>query len=343
LPSLTAIFGNSDEESPDNEKLMHLYWNRNELKKEFAGLRKEQFRLQDKIRQQEGASARLQQKLDHLEGLLIDPEWARSVLVFFQLRSVALRCENKLARFAERLKQQREQKKNGRILVGWNDIQEKESGSIKANLLERRNIIQQYQDQAQAERHRLESLTGFFAISKRRPVASNLQNLEDQILIEEAEESGLKTQLDEIETRTPPDAEGLDTMAKRSINFMIIAYAQQLHIQIGDDAFVSLIKESSEKSVGSVVYGNESECEEILGRVRRCSQAMDSDTDFADILQKRAKLISENALYHKDDDAVPVPGSVATLYKLDGGGGVRESDANLLGENYWRIATMLSR
>ena len=198
MPSLTAIFGNSDEESPDNEKLMHLYWNRNELKKEFAGMRKEQFRLQDKIRQQEGASARLQQKLDHLEGLLIDPEWARSVLVFFQLSSVALRCEIKLARFAEQLKQQREQKQNGRILAGWNDIRAKESGPIKANLLERRNNIQQYQDQAQAERHRLESLTGFFGIFKRRPVASNLQNLQEHILTVDALYSSLPSQLGEI-------------------------------------------------------------------------------------------------------------------------------------------------
>jgi hypothetical protein len=70
---------------------------------------------------------------------------------------------------------------------------------------------------------------------------------------------------------------------------------------------------------------------------------MESDTDFADVLQKRAKLISDNAMYHKDDDAVPVSGSVATLYKIDRNGVVRESDANLLGENCWRIAKMLSR
>ena len=223
MSSLTTIFGNSDEESPDNEKLLHLYWNRNELKKEFAGMRKEQFRLQEKIRQAEGVSARLQQKLDHLEGLLIDPDWARSVLVFFQLHGVALRCESKLARFAEQLKQQREQKQNSRILAGWNDIRAKESGPIKANILERRNNIQQYQDQRQAERHRIESSTGFFGIFKRRPLAANLQNLEEQILNQEAEESALRAQLDEIESRIPPDAEGLDTFAKRSINCMIIA------------------------------------------------------------------------------------------------------------------------
>jgi hypothetical protein len=50
LTSLTAIFGSSAEKPDDNEqeseKLLNLYWNRAELKKEFAELRNEKFRLQ---------------------------------------------------------------------------------------------------------------------------------------------------------------------------------------------------------------------------------------------------------------------------------------------------------
>ena len=73
MSSLTAIFGNSEEKSHDTEKLLQLYWNRAELKKEFAGMRKEQFRLQDRIKQQEGVAARLQQKLDHIERSEVGP------------------------------------------------------------------------------------------------------------------------------------------------------------------------------------------------------------------------------------------------------------------------------
>ena len=58
------------------------------------------------------ATARLQQKLDHLEELLLDPDWAANVVVFYQLRSLALRCQRKLAKFAEQLKQQREQRQD---------------------------------------------------------------------------------------------------------------------------------------------------------------------------------------------------------------------------------------
>ena len=119
MSSLAAIFGNSPEKSQESEKLLDLYWNRAALKKKFAGMRKEQFRLQDKIKQQEGVIGRLQQKLDHLEDLLVDPDLAHNVIVFYQLRGLALRCQRKLTNFAEQLKQQREQKLYDRLLVSW--------------------------------------------------------------------------------------------------------------------------------------------------------------------------------------------------------------------------------
>ena len=110
LGSLAALFGSSEVEDTgqDSAKLMDLYWNRAELKKAYADARNEHFRLKDRIKKQEGATARVQQKLDHIEDLLIDPESAFNVLVFYQLRGLSMRCESKLALFAEQLKLQRE-------------------------------------------------------------------------------------------------------------------------------------------------------------------------------------------------------------------------------------------
>ncbi|NOX68096.1 MAG: hypothetical protein GXP15_02835 [Gammaproteobacteria bacterium] len=343
LSSLTAIFGSSEEDSPDNEKLLHLYWNRNALKKEFAGLRNEQFRLKEKIRQQEGVSAGLQQKLDHMENLLLDPEWSRSVAVFYQLRAVALQCEGKLARFAERIKQQHERKQNDKLLASWNEIRAKDSAPLKMEILERRDAIQCLEDQSQSDRRQLRELNGLFRFFKRRSLRSNIAERADRIQVAKLEEAALKAQLDDVKSRTPPDTMGLDTRAKRSVNFMILAYTQHLYLQIGDRTLVGLVKESRDKSVGSVNYGSEKECAELLKLVPGCIAAIDGESNFAEALQKRAKLISEKAQFYKEDDAVPVPGTVSTLLEIDADGQVHESDVNLLGDNYWRIAATLSR
>ena len=80
MASRQAIFGVTGEHGEDNEKLVELFKNRAELKKEFAALNKEKYRLQQMIKEQQGATARIVQRLEHLENLLVDAEW-REVLL----------------------------------------------------------------------------------------------------------------------------------------------------------------------------------------------------------------------------------------------------------------------
>lgn len=343
MSSLTAIFGHSAEKSQDSEKLLHLYWNRAELKKEFAGMRNEQFKLQDKIKEQEGVAARLQQKLDHLEELLIDPDWAHNVIVFYQLRGLALRCQRKLAKFAEQLKQQREQKQHNRLLVSWNEERTREARVLERQISEKRAAVQQSEDQLQAERRRLMSMSGFLKIFRRRSVTAILSNLSEKIEAAQQEEQALLRSVQQIQERKPPDNQGLDTPSKRSINLMIIAFAQQQFLTFADNELAALAKEASEKSVGAINYGMRIDCEQLLGRVQKRIQMMEQASDFAGVLQRRSKLLGEKALYRNESDVIPVSATVATLYEIDNNGIVSEGQANMLGENWWGISKILSR
>ncbi len=343
MGSLAALFGSSEEKEQDSEKLMDLYWNRAELKKAFADARKEHFRLQDKIKQQEGATARIQQKMDQLEDLLIDPQWAHNVVVFYQLRGLALRCERKLANFAEQLKQQREQKNHGGLMSEWNAQLTEESAAIEAQLLIKRQEMQQLEDRLQAERRRLEDMGGLQKVFKSRSVNADLEQLEQQIASLRAEDASLIAELAAINERTPPASQGLDVSNKRSINLMILAFAQQLYLQFTDRDFAALVKESSEKSVGSVNYGNQRECAQILERTEMCIEIMEQGADLAGILQQRAKLIGEKALFTNDADVVPVADTTTTVFDIGDDGLVKIKEASILGDNYWGITKVLSR
>ena len=343
MSSLSALLRNSTEKSPGDEKLMDLYWNRNELKKEFADMRNEKFRLQDKIKQQDGAIARLQQKLDHLEELLIDPEWARNALVCYQLRGIGLRCQRKLSRFAEQLKQQREQKQQNQVMSSWKNAIALERQALESQIGAHQETIMQLEDRSRAENRRLEEMSGFLRLIRRRSICSGIDELNQQIHLEEQEQDALRAKIEQVNGRQPPDNAGLDIATKRSINFMILAFAQQLYLLFEDDELASLVKEASEKSAGAIRYGDDQDCEAILKRIRRSMAAMEKSGDFADALQRRAKLISERAVFQDDDDAVPAAGTVATLYRIGSNGIVTEGDVNILGDNYWGVAGFLSR
>lgn len=344
MTSRAAIFGNTQEKpEAESEKLLNLYWNRAELKKEFAELREEQFRLQSRIKEEEGATARFQQKLEHLERLLLDPEWVNSVVAYYQFRGLNLRCQSKLERFAEELKQQREQKRNCQRLANWNEQRAREAERIERQIGERRMQLQMLEDQLLAERHRLSTLSGLLRFVRRRSITASLENLAATIEAAQQDEEQLLLQFDEIQKRQPPDIVGLDIGTKRLINFMILAFAQQLYLHFSDDDLARLAKESGDKSVGAINYGSKKECDVLIARIKKRAESLEKATNFADILQQRAKLIAENALFHSDDDAVPVPGSVVTVFAISDKRVIREVDANLLGENYWDLSSILSR
>ena len=343
MASRQAIFGTAGEHGDDNEKLVELFRNRAELKKEFAALSKEKYRLQQVIKEQQGATARVTQRLEHLEGLLVDPEWVNTVVVFYQLRALNRRCQGKLAKFAEQLKQQREKRVRDAQLRAWRDQCNARRGKLDAKLEQLREKLGLLEGQLQSERQRAESRSGLSRLFKARSASGELADLEAQVDAARDTERSLLAKIEEVEKAEPPDTPGLSIAEKRSINFMIVAFAQHLYLQFRDRSLVALVKESSEKSVGAINYGSKRDCDLLLERITGHVEAMEKAGDYADLLKRRAELIAEHALFKDDDDAAPVAGTVATVFAINANGVVSKLDANLVGDNYWGIANVLSR
>ena len=343
MTSLTAIFGSSQDDAGDSEKLLELYWNRAELKKEFANLRDETFKLKDQIKTEQGNTARAYQKLEHMENLLLDPEWVHSVVVFYQLRALNQRCKARLAGFAEQLKQQREKRQHSRMLEEWNARRQAEAEAVEARIVEQREKKQMLEDQLQAERHRFTMMGGLMRFFRGRSMKKLLDQIAEDIASAQQQEAILQSELTAIRYREAPDTQGLDVGSKRSINLMILSYAQELYLHFEDDDLASLAKESGEKSVGAVRYGSKADCDFMLKKIVERSNCIAKATTVADLLKQRAVLLAEGASYSDDEDAVPTPDSVSTLFQFSKHGDARQKAVNIVGENYWDIAKVFSR
>lgn len=342
MSSKAPILGQT-KDGQGNDKLLDLYWNRAELKKAYAEAKDEKFRLNKYIDEHKGSIARLQQQLEHLEGLLIDPQWVFSVTVHYQLRALNRRCSNRLANFAEQLKQQREKRQHGKLMETWNSKRAGRAADVEASLTKLREQSKTYQQRASGEQARLDGMSFILRQFKKRSIQNQLDALHETTAALSAKEQELLQRLGELQQSQPPEHQGLDLSAKRSINFMIMAFAQQLYIQFGDDNLASLVKEAGDKSVGAIQYGDKSDCDRILSQIKARWNAFDNVSDYADELQQRARLLAKRAIYMQDEDVVPVAGSVGTLIAFTDGGAVNERNANLLGENYWGLANTLAR
>jgi hypothetical protein len=344
VASLTGIFKALPEQpEQDTDKLVDLFRNRAELKKEFAALRDEKYKLQDRVKEHRGAIERVQQKLNHLEALLLDPEWVHNVVVFYQLRRLAAHCEARVARFAEGLKQRREQRIENRVMAAWNEEIGKQSAAVEAKIGEQRMQLQLLEDRLTTERHKLAMMGGISKMLRGKDAESAVADFEAEVAAAHERESELLGELDRIEKLEPPPHEGLDVAAKRSINFMILSYVQQLYLLYEEDDLASLAKEASDKSVGAVNYGSKLDCDEILERLAERRAAVEQSEDRADTLKHRAKLIAERATFRRDDETVPASSSVETLFEISPNGKVSHRDKNLLGENFFGVVKALSR
>lgn len=344
MASLTGIFKAVPEPpQQDNDKLVDLFRNRTELKKEFASLRDEKYRLQDRIKEHRASIERVEQKLNHLESLLLDPEWVHNVVTFYQLRRLSAHCVSRLSRFAEQLKQQREKRIYDRILAAWRAEQEQARAQAEAAIGEQRMQVQLLEDQLQAERHRFDMMGGLSRMMKGRAQSEAIESIERSLTEAHTRESELLYELERIENEEAPPNPGLDVAAKRSINFMILAYAQQLYLHYMEDNLVGLAKEAGEKSVGAVNYGDKSDCDDILERLAQCRDEVGKIDVSTGTLQKRAKLIAKEANFRREQDVVPTTATVATVFDISRNGVVSKIDVNLLGENYFGLAKVLSR
>ena len=344
MTSLTAIFGRSDEKpQEDSEKLLQLYWNRAELKKEFADLRSEKFRLQELVKEQEGVTARVEQKLAHLEQLLLDPEWVYNVVIYYQLQHLNRHCQGKLEKFAEQLKQQREQRTQSRVISDWEARRNAQGEEIQREIGEQRLAVQMLEDRLQAEQHRLITMSGLVRFFRKRSMTAKLDELAASIDAGQQHEEQLLIDYEELQNQPAPETQGLDIAAKRMINFTILAFAQHLYLHFRKDGLVGMAKEAGDKSVGAINYGGREECDRIVRMVNEQLSRLERSRNFAEVLRQRAKLIAEKAIFSGDEDAVPVSGSVATVYSIGKDGAIKEIDANLLGEDYWNLAAIVSR
>src|SRR5580692_4300141 len=111
-------------EAPDEDhRVLTLFRNRAELKKAYGELQEEVYRLQDRIKQQEGATARVQEMLGSLESRLGLTETAYPALVFYQLRAMWQRGREILEQFAAELAAQQEERERRALFVEFNRTQ----------------------------------------------------------------------------------------------------------------------------------------------------------------------------------------------------------------------------
>jgi len=330
----------------EDEQLLRLFWNRAELKKEFAKLRRERDRLTEQLRQQEGATLRAQQRLEQIEGMLAEPLRAANTAVFYQLRGVWHHCRRRLSRLAGDLKTRQQEREEGQAAQQLDVQREVAVEAIDrrlAELAQRRGNLEG--DLARLVERR-EALAGFWHYFRRRRLIAQEQALEASLASLLAQEERQQRAREERLAQLAGVDTQLSIAGRRMVNLSIIALGQELLLHFQQHDIARLAREAATRKLGDSSYGAADDCRLLARDIEQAQRALDAQADLPARVRRRAEALAREAHYRRETDPVPVAGSFDLIPLQPGqtsaaAGPASSLKANILAEEYWDIYNVL--
>jgi hypothetical protein len=337
----------SAAEREEEQRVLQLFRNRAELKKAYTELQDEIHRLKDRLKQQEGATARVQELLAELEGRLGAPETAYPVLVFYQLRRLWNGGVEMLRSFADDLERQQVERERRMFVAETNRQQFERRQRCEAALREvELEAAEAAQQHARLERE-LRGLNRPWHHFRRREVeerlaaANSLRILTDSRLAEAR--AAFEAVLAEGEAPFP----GLSLEARRSANLAIVAYAEILCLRLARTPLLALARAAVLRRDPADEYGGRPECEALMAEIGRGQVLLSQRLDVGVELRARTERLQRTARYRSEEDTIPEPESAAPtagdVLARPAQGARAPQLPNVLADDVWDVYRILLR
>ena len=319
--------------SAEDERLVELFRNRAELKKELNALDDERHRLLDRLKLQEGATMRVEEQLDALEQYLGRPEEGYKSLAYFQLRAVWRVAARRLEQFSQELARQQKDRERKQQLAEYQRTQLARIAEVDREIAEARVLADQLQAEQRLAQSRRDALRGFWNHFRRRRLGEEIAQRAARIDAALATLAELGERRSEIEASRPPLFEGLSLEGRRSVNLAVIAYAEALHDRLAPGGLAELARQSTLRRVYETSYGGREECLRIMQQTARAIADLERmQDDLADI-RSRTERLRRSATYRGEGDVVPLQDSIQPP----------AATANMLLEEYFDVYRALVR
>jgi hypothetical protein len=215
--------------SAEDERLVALFRNRTELKKELSALDDERHRLLDRLKLQEGATMRVEEQLAALEQYLGRPDEGYKCLAYFQLRAVWRTASRRLEHFSGELARQQKDRQRKQQLAAFERARRERLDDVERELSEARVLADQLQAEQKLTEQRLANLHGFWNHFRRRRLRESIEARRFRIDAALTQVTDLGDRQHAIAAEAPPAFEGLSVEGRRAVNLAVIAYAEAMH------------------------------------------------------------------------------------------------------------------
>jgi hypothetical protein len=339
IDKLSFLKGGSESGgvSAEEERLMQLFQNRAGLKKAYADLKDEFHVLRDRLKQQEGATLRVQEQLDALGDLLADPATAFGALVFFQLRGLWKTCHQQLAKFAADLTRQQEARETARHAAECEVTRNMRLADVEERLQAAAAEADAHREGLAGAQAELSRLTAFWHYFRRRRRQRALESLRQGVVIADSAVGELHAEKSAILAEAAPEFAGISLGARRNINLAIISYAESLCDHVDEFGLAARAKEAVARRVHEMTFGTRAECEDYMQRVQKAQAVIANHRQITAAVKGKLERLRATSEYRNLADTVP------TADSLSAASAASNNQWNVLAEDYWDLYNLLLR
>src|SRR3984957_19245925 len=325
---------------------MRLFQNRAGLKKAYADLKDEFHLLRDRLKQQEGATIRVQEQLDALGDLLGDPKTGFGALVFFQLRALWKTCHQQLSSFATDLTRQQETREMARHKADTQAGKSTRLADVDRRLQAASADADLQRQHLAAAQNELGRLTAFWHYFKRRRRQKSLEALRSNVLVADAAVGDLHAERSAIDHENSLEFPGISLAARRNINLAIISFAELLCESVDAYGLAARAKEAVARRVHEMSFGTRADCEGYMQRVQKAQADVANQKQITGALKAKLDRLRATCDYRNNADTVPTADSLAANSvetELSKSAKSPTATWNVLAEDYWDLFTLLLR
>lgn len=298
--------------STEDERLLELFRNRSELKKELRDLDDERHRLLDRLKLQEGATMRVEEQLAALEQYLGSPVTGYKCLAYYQLRALWRTASRRIEQFAAELARQQKDRERREQLAEFERTRAASVAEVDREHVEAGVFAAQLRDEQRLAEARLSRLAGFWNHFRRRTLRAEIEGRRRRADAAVTELTDLGDRRQQVQSAPPPLFEGLSLEGRRAVNLAVIAYAEVQHERLAATGLADLVRESMLRRVYEVEYGAREECLDLMRRATQAVADLDRTEDDLARVRFRTERLRQLAGYRNDSDALPRAEALAT-------------------------------
>lgn len=331
----------------DGGRVVELFRNRAELKKAYAGVQQELHRLKDRLKQQEGATARVQELLESLEQRLASPDTAYPALVLYHLRGLWQCGQAIIERLVTELVKQQEEKERRLHLAEANRRQFARRQEAERRLREAEAAAVETRQRVADLAERRRRLTRFWHYFSRRDAERALHAAKAAAGAADAVLTEARAAHAAVTGEAVPEFPGLSLEARRAINLAAIACAELLCARLAHTPLVVRAREAVSRRDAIAQYGEREECEQVMADIARARVLLEQRGQLTRELKSRTDRLRSSAQYRNPADTIPIAESLGSAE-----GGALPGEAlgagaaqlpNVLAEDTWDLFRVLLR